>query len=98
MLPLTPDQRKLIKQNFKNSNVDVKYGGEDSEYVLNFNANVVSGKGRISFRNEDGVLVAAIDHHDTHEDAIDPKVIPTTQYDFTITSEKDMKKLIVDLS
>ncbi len=98
MLPITPEQRSFIKQFFKNSNADVRYGGPDSKYVLELNVHAYHGKGRISFRNEDGILKASVAYHGSERDSYDPKARPIGHYDVTIASPADMEKLIKDLA
>ena len=97
MLQLTQEQRAMIKKHFKHSNVDMKMAGPDSKYVLEYNAHTTYGKGKIAFRNEDGVLKASVSYHRSNSDALNPKVMPLTHYDKTIESGKDMEKLISEL-
>ncbi len=97
MVPLTDEQRKLIKKHFKSSNVDLKFGGPDSKYVLELNAHASQGKGRISFRNEEGKLKASVAYHRSKSDVGNPKAIPLTHYDVDINSEADIDKLIKEL-
>jgi hypothetical protein len=99
MLPITLEQHALIKQFFKNSNVDVKYGNQpDSKYVIEQNVHAYSGRGKISFRNEDGVLIASVAYHRSEADATNPRARPIAHYDATINSPADMEKLIKELS
>lgn len=97
MLPLTQEQRNLILQHFRSTNAGLKYGGEDSRYVLELNAHANHGRGRISFRNEDGVLKASVAYHGSESDVINPKTRPIVHYDVEITSPAVMQKLIKDL-
>jgi hypothetical protein len=95
MLPVSPEQRALIKQYFPAGNADTKYG--NGSYVLPLNVNTNHGKGRISFRNEDGVLKASIAYHGSEHDAINPRAMPVINYDVEINSPADMEKLKAEL-
>ncbi len=92
-LPLTPEQRQLIQKHFPQSNVAMRMGGPESEYVLPQNVHTTHGKVRIAFRNEDGQLKASVAHHHSSRDAGDPKVVPTFHSDHGIDSDEDMEKL-----
>lgn len=97
MMPLTVEQRQLIKKNFKSSNALEKYGDEQSQYVLPFNANATHGKGTIAFRNESDVLIANVSYHASKEDALNPKVSPMASKDIIIKDQNDLDKLKSDL-
>lgn len=94
MQPVTPEQRELIKSVFRNSNADVKWGRkENDDYVLPLNVNATHGKGRIGFRNEDGVLKASVAYHRNASDAVSQTAMPVTHFDVTINSADDLAKL-----
>lgn len=95
MLPITPEQRQLVKQYFPSGNVDTKYS--NGEYVLPLNVNTSHGKGRISFRNEDGTLKASVAYHASERDTNDMKAMPLTHYDVEINSEQDLRDLKASL-
>lgn len=98
MMPLTPDQRGMIQAYFNNSNAGLKFGSApDSKYVLELNAHASHGKGRISFRNENGVLKASVAYHKSKDDVGNPKAMPLTHYDVTLNTDTDFKKLIKEL-
>ena len=98
MLPLTQEQRNLIQHYFRSTNAGLRFGGEDSKYVLELNAHANHGRGRISFRNEDGVLKASVGYHGSERDALDPKTSPIGHYDVTVNSPADMQKLVQELT
>ena len=98
MIPLTPDQRSMIQAYFNNTNAGLKFGGgPDSKYVLELNAHASHGKGRISFRNENGALKASVAYHKSKDDVGNPKAMPITHYDVDLNTEQDFKKLIKEL-
>lgn len=92
-LPLTPEQRALIKRYFPRSNVDVRFGGADSKYVLPTNAHATYKNLRIAFRNEQGTLMASIGHYRNDSGPDDPNVSPVVHSDHSIRSAADMVKL-----
>lgn len=97
LLPITDEQRKQIKKHFSSTNVDVKYAGENSRYVLPLSVNGIHGKGRINFYNDDGVLYCSVGVHGSEKDAIDQKVSPLYHIDVELKSDDDFKKLKAEL-
>lgn len=97
MLPITQEQRDFIKQYFSQSNADVRYGGPNSAYVLDTNVHANHGRGKISFRNEDGQLIAGVAFHASAEDRANPHASPLVHYDVPVNTPADMEKLIGDL-
>jgi hypothetical protein len=97
LLPLTDEQRDTIRKYFKKSNVDIRFAGPGSKYVLEFNAKATHGRGEIHFRNEDGQLKALVAHYGNASDVGDSKKIPITHTTVVFDSEDDIKKLMKEL-
>jgi len=98
MSPLTDEQRKMIDDEFPNSNAFTTYGGgRDSEYVLPYNVNAKYGKGALDFRNENGTLIANVSYYGNKKDVLNTKMSPLTSKDSVIKSIDDLKKLKIDL-
>jgi hypothetical protein len=92
MLPLTKEQRDMIRKNFKSSNVDIKWS-KDGEYVITQNAKANHGLASIYFRNEDGVLKASVSHFRNKSEVSDPKVAPIEHTDEKAETQADIDKL-----
>lgn len=97
MLPITDEQRAFIKRFFRESNADMRFAGPYSKYVLELNVHAGHGKGRVSFRNEDGVLKASVAYHSSVEDRVNPRAMPLVYYNVDINTPSDMEKLIREL-
>lgn len=93
MIPVTPEQRALIKQHFPDNNGSLRRSGPDSDYVLPLNVKANYGHGEISFRNEDGQLIASVAFYPNVRDVGNPRVSPYGHYDVVIGNEHDTEKL-----
>jgi len=94
-LPLTEEQRDMIRKHFTSSNVDIKLDGK--RYALEYNVLAKYKRGQIYFRNEDGVLKASVGYYGSEREAQDSKAIPVIHLDRTIKNDADMKDLKAEL-
>lgn len=90
-LPVTAAQRNFIKKYLPGSNADIKWA--NLEYVLPDNVNGSYGRGRFSFRNLDGQLIASVEHYRSKEDMLNRKQMPITHTEHIISGPEDMEKI-----
>lgn len=87
LLPITEEQRKLIRKHFQRSNVNIKYGS--GEYVLPYNVHAKYRGIELAFRNVDDVLYASVAHYRN----LQHSGIPMCHTDHIINTAEEMNYL-----
>lgn len=94
-VPVTPEQRDLIKSVFADSNAHIKLT-PNGDYVLPYNVHARSGTAAIAFYSLDGQLMASVAHYRNarfkHTDR------PVIHSDHAINSVADLEKLKDEIS
>ena len=98
-LPITKEQRTLIKSYFSDTNAFITYSGKnDDNYVLPNNVKANYGKGIISFYNTNGILKASVAYHSSVEDRVNLKAIPLLHYEIENVNHDSLNELKNQLS
>lgn len=93
LLPITEEQRDLIRQHFKSSNVNIKYG--TGEYVIKMNVHAEHGKTSLAFYNDNGQLMCGIAHWGSLDDRLTKGRIPIMHTTHAINNPDDIEKIKV---
>ena len=92
---LTPEERKLIKRIFSNSNVDLVMA--NGEPVFDSNAHAFHGRARLSFYKKGDELRVSVAHHSSNIDAMNPSVASAFHTDHAAT-EDELERIKRDIS